>query len=197
MGVCWDIAGMISQSFAIVVDPNRFDLYKNSALHVGRVCCHFFSFRQWFSQDFYVRWFKISVVSGRIWNGNEIASLREVKSSLSEFDQMKVNFLKAAIHFFPQVSEDGADLGNAAFTFALPGNQFVLISGAGDWEYYFSLDDNNKIIGRCKHKPRQYYVWDGIKFTICRIPEYLSTALAIVDGVKTLKNAWKNLELLK
>ena len=70
--------------------------------------------------------------------GNEIWSLREGKASLSEFDQMKVKFLKAAIHFFPQALEDGADLENVAFIFDLPGTQVILISGAGDWKYYFS-----------------------------------------------------------
>ena len=51
---------------------------------------------------------------------------------------MKVKFLKAAIRFFPQALEDGADLENVAFIFDLPGTQFILISGAGDWKYYFS-----------------------------------------------------------
>ena len=51
-----------------------------------------------------------------------MGSLREGKASLSEFDHMKVKRLKVATHFFPQAMEDGADLGNAAFIFALPGN---------------------------------------------------------------------------
>lgn len=62
----------------------------------------------------------------------------KASSNLSEFEQTKVKFLKAAIHSISQVLDDGADLENAVFIVALPGLQFALKSGAGDWEYYFS-----------------------------------------------------------
>ena len=117
---------------------------------------------------------------------------RKEKASLSEFEQMEVKFLKTAIHFIPHASEEGADLGNAAFTFALPDTHFVLISGAGDWEYFFSQDDKNEIIDRrCNWKPLHYYLWDEVKY-FSKIPQHLGNALSIVNGGKYLKNALEN-----
>lgn len=113
----------------------------------------------------------------------------KASSNLSEFEQTKVKFLKAAIHSISQVLDDGADLENAVFIVALPGLQFALKSGAGDWEYYFSQDDNNKIIRKCTRKPWVYYVWDGIKFTYTIIPQILSTLLSILIAVQNLMNA--------
>lgn len=120
--------------------------------------------------------------------GDKIKALKEADTN--EFDEMKIQFLKAAIHLFPSMLEDRADLENAAFIFALPGTQFILISGKGDWEYYFSQDVNdNKIIGRCNRKPWREYIWDGIKFIVSKIPEYMSTARAIIDAVRPSRNA--------
>lgn len=109
-------------------------------------------------------------------------------SSLSEFDQTRVKFLREAIHFIPQALNDRANLKSAIFIFALPGRQFAFKSGAGDWEYYFSQDNNNKITGRCTRKPWVYYVWDVIKSACSKIPQLLSDLLSSFISVKNLKN---------
>ena len=109
-------------------------------------------------------------------------------SSLSEFDQTQVKFLREAIHFIPQALNDRANLKSAIFIFALPGRQFAFKSGAGDWEYYFSQDNHNKITGRCTRKPWVYYVWDVIKSACSKIPQLLSDLLSSFITVKNLKN---------
>ena len=122
--------------------------------------------------------------------GEKINSLQKKNafSSLSEFDQTQVKFLREAIHFIPQALNDRANLKSAIFIFALPGRQFALKSGAGDWEYYFSQDNNNKITGRCTRKPWVYYVWDVIKSACSKIPQLLSDLLSSFITVKNLKN---------
>ena len=96
-------------------------------------------------------------------------------------------------NLFPQALDDRAGLENEAFIFAPPGTQLVIISGKDDWEYYFSQHNNNKITGRCNSKPWEYYVRDGVKFTLCKIPQLLSTELSVVERVKNLMNAFENL----
>ena len=122
--------------------------------------------------------------------GEKIYFLQKKKgfSSLSEFDQTQVKFLREAIHFIPQALHDRANLKSAIFIFALPGRQFAFKSGAGDWEYYFSQDNNNKITGRCTRKPWVYYVWDVIKSACSKIPQLLSDLLSSFITVKNLKN---------
>ena len=122
--------------------------------------------------------------------GKKIYFLQKKKafSSLSEFDQTQVKFLREAIHFIPQALNDRANLKSAIFIFALPGRQFAFKSGAGDWEYYFSQDNHNKITGRCTRKPWVYYVWDVIKSACSKIPQLLSDLLSSFITVKNLKN---------
>ena len=122
--------------------------------------------------------------------GEKIYFLQKKKafSSLSEFDQTQVKLLREAIHFIPQALNDRANLKSAIFIFALPGRQFAFKSGAGDWEYYFSQDNNNKITGRCTRKPWVYYVWDVIKSACSKIPQLLSDLLSSFITVKNLKN---------
>ena len=122
--------------------------------------------------------------------GEKIYSLQKKKafSSLSEFDQTKVKFLREAIHFIPQALNDRANLKSAIFIFALPGRQFAFKSGAGDWKYYFSQDNHNKITVRCTRKPWVYYVWDWIKFAFSKIPQLLSELLSSFITGKQLKN---------
>ena len=122
--------------------------------------------------------------------GEKIYFLQKKKafSSLSEFDQTQVKFLREAIHFIPQALNDRANLKSAIFIFALPGRQFAFKSGAGDWEYYFSQDNHNKITGRCTRKPWVYYVWDVIKSACSKIPQLLSELLSFFITGKQLKN---------
>ena len=127
--------------------------------------------------------------------GEKIYSLQKKNafSSLSELDQTRVKFLREAIHFIPQALNDRANLKSAIFIFALPGRQFAFKSGAGDWEYYFSQDNHNKITGRCTRKPWVYYVWDGIKFACSIIPRILSGLLSVLITVGNLSNASKDI----
>ena len=127
--------------------------------------------------------------------GEKINSLQKKNafSSLSELDQTQVKFLREAIHFIPQALNDRANLKSAIFIFALPGRQFAFKSGAGDWEYYFSQDNNNKITGRCTRKPWVYYVWDAIKFACSIIPRLLSGLLSVFITVGNLSNASKDI----
>ena len=91
---------IISRSFAIVGDPNKFD----------SECVALFSL----CPDVYARLFKISGVSGRkkirverispYFLGKKIEMFRKEKASLSEFEQMEVKFLKMAIHFVALLS---------------------------------------------------------------------------------------------
>lgn len=122
--------------------------------------------------------------------GEKINSLQKGKASsnLSEFEQKQVKFLEAAIRSIPQALDDEANLENAIFIFALPGRQFAFKSGAGDWEYYFSQDNNNKITVRCTRKPWVYNVWDVIKSACSIIPQLLSELLSTFITGKKLKN---------
>ena len=124
--------------------------------------------------------------------GEKIYSLRKGKafSSLSEFDQTQVKFLKKAIHIIPKALDHGANLKNAHFIFALPGPQFALKSGEGDWVYYFSQDDNNEITWECTRKPWTYYLLKGIKL----IPQLMSTLLSFFTTVKTLSDTHEDIQ---
>ncbi len=74
---------------------------------------------------------------------------------LNKTGQTTLRYLQTAISYLPDAIETGADLTNAAFIFAQPGREFVMKSGKGDWEFYFSEDANDKILGRCVREGRK------------------------------------------
>ena len=77
---------------------------------------------------------------------------------LKKSGETTLRFLQTAISFVPDAIKDGADLTNAAFIFAQPGREFVIKSGNGDWEFYFSEDDSDEILGRCVRTGRRQFV---------------------------------------
>ena len=52
---------------------------------------------------------------------------------------------------------------NTSFIFAQPGREFAIISGKGDWEFYFSQDGDGRVSGVCVRKSTFRYIWDGVK----------------------------------
>ena len=65
--------------------------------------------------------------------------------------------------------EYGANMQNASFIYAQPGNEFVITAGNGDWEFYFSQSEEDKISCYCTRKPMYRYLWDGIVWAFSRI----------------------------
>lgn len=113
--------------------------------------------------------------------GDEIMKVKN-KLYLNDHDQTTIKFLKAAINFLPMALEDGADLTNAVFLFAMPGSEFVVNAGKGKWEFYFSEKNPNKITGKCVHKPWLTYVWDKVSSAVLR---FGGTLLSI--GTRSLR----------
>ena len=99
-----------------------------------------------------------------------------------------LRFLRAAISFIPDAMNDGADMRNAAFILSQPGREFIIQAGSGDWEFYFSVEEDGEIYGRCVCKPFWRYVWDGVKSLVSRIGGLFSLAgirralLALTSG---------------
>ena len=81
---------------------------------------------------------------------------------LDEQGRTTLLFMKAAISFIPLALDAGADLRNPSSTFAQPGREFVIKSGNGDWDFYFSQEKDGSIYGRCVRKPALCYFW-GVK----------------------------------
>ena len=84
-----------------------------------------------------------------------------------------LKFLRASISFIPEVIDIAGDLSNASFIFTQPGQEFVIMAGNGDWEFYFSQGYDNEIHGRCVRKPTLRYIWDKASSTIRRIGSFL------------------------
>ena len=85
-------------------------------------------------------------------------------------------FLRAAISFVPDALDDGADMCNAAFILSQPGREFVILSGNGDWEFYFAEDQDGDIYGRNVRKPFLRFVWNGFISVVRRLGLVLSIA---------------------
>ena len=88
---------------------------------------------------------------------------------LDEQGRTTLLFMRAAISFIPLALHAGADLQNASFIFAQPGREFAIKAGNGDWEFYFTQENDGEIYGRCVRKPTLHYIWDGVK----RVVRYL------------------------
>lgn len=93
-----------------------------------------------------------------------------------------LQFLRAAISFVPDALDDGADMRNAAFILSQPGREFLIQSGNGDWEFYFSEDQYGEIYGRNVRKPFLRYLWDGAKSVVCRIGSAIGGLLSITGS---------------
>jgi len=86
----------------------------------------------------------------------------------SDEEKVTLKFLRSAISFVPLALATGADMRNASFLLALPGREFAIVAGKGDWEFYFSYDQHGAIFGYCVRKPWIRYAWDAIKSTVRR-----------------------------
>lgn len=73
-------------------------------------------------------------------------------TNLRKSGQTTLKFLRTAITVRELAIEAGADLTNAAFIFSLPGREFVIRAGDGDWEFFFSEDDQGEVHGPCVRK---------------------------------------------
>ena len=93
-----------------------------------------------------------------------------------------LQFLRAAISFVPDALDDGADMRNAAFILSQPGREFLIQSGNGDWEFYFSEDQYGEIYGRNVRKPFLRYAWDGVKSVVRRIGSAIGGLLSITGS---------------
>lgn len=88
---------------------------------------------------------------------------------LDATEKTTLQFLRTAIDFIAKaITEVGANMRNTSFIFAHPGNEFVITSGDGDWEFYFSKP-GDQISVYCVRKPRYRYLWDGVKWVFAQI----------------------------
>lgn len=71
---------------------------------------------------------------------------------------------------------------NAAFILSQPGREFLIQSGNGDWEFYFSEDQYGEIYGRNVRKPFLRYAWDGVKSVVRRIGSAIGGLLSITGS---------------
>ena len=84
-------------------------------------------------------------------------------------DAVKVTtqkFLQASITHIPLAEKAGANMSNAAFILSQPGNEFVIRSGNGNWEFFFSQNYNGDIYGQCVRKPWHRYFYDKISSAV-------------------------------
>ena len=99
----------------------------------------------------------------------------EQRSKLDDAGYTTLRFLQTAISFLPEAMADGADLRNTAFIFAQPGREFIIISGNGDWEFYFEQSNDGNVYGRCKRMPLRWYIWDKVTCAVTWVFEKLSS----------------------
>lgn len=109
--------------------------------------------------------------------GNEVDKIKNGRA-LHNQDKTSVQALKAAIDFMPKALEDGADLENAVFLFALAGREFVVQAGSGDWEYYFTGEYPGQITGRCVRKPWLNFIWEKV---LSFVTGYSRTLMLTID----------------
>ena len=81
--------------------------------------------------------------------------------------------------------------------FMLPGREFVIRAGDGDWEFFFSEDDRGEVSGQCvrkgRKKPSQQNGWIVSQFirnifcfsrgaSTATLTEGKTVVLALTDG---------------
>lgn len=102
---------------------------------------------------------------------------------LNERNRATLNFLRVAITFVPDASNDGADLANASFILNQPGGEFVVQAGGGDWEFYFSEDCQGNITGKCTRQPLRRYLWDRFTSAVKCVGKVVFKAIAYTGVV--------------
>ena len=117
--------------------------------------------------------------------GNEGSALRRLRQREITFEEYYAiettrRILRAARSFIPDAQEDGADMNNAAFILSIPGRDFVIKAGNGDYEYVFEEGDDGKIYGRCVRQRFIRYAYNGVTNTISRFFSFLFEHLPII-----------------
>ena len=93
------------------------------------------------------------------------------------YEEYKANettrtILRAARSFIPDAKQDGANMSNAAFILSIPGRDFVIKAGKGDWEYIFEEGADREIYGRCVRQTLSRYIYKKFTNTVERIVSF-------------------------
>ena len=90
--------------------------------------------------------------------------------------------LRAARSFIPDAQEDGADMKNAAFILSIPGRDFIIKAGDGDWEYVFEEGQDGEIYGRCVRETLTRYIYNRATNTIGRFCSFVARHLPLIGS---------------
>ena len=115
--------------------------------------------------------------------GNEGSAERRYADNEITYEEYKAieatrRILRAARAFIPDAQDDGADMKNSAFILSIPGRDFVIKAGDGDWEYVFEEEDG-EIYGRCVRQTFLRYVYNKATNTIGRVLSFAAKHLSI------------------
>ena len=88
--------------------------------------------------------------------------------------------LRAARSFIQDAQDDGADMKNAAFILSIPGRDFVIKAGDGDWEYIFEEDEYGVIYGRCVREPFRRYIYNKVTNAVSRFFSFVAKHLPLI-----------------
>ena len=90
--------------------------------------------------------------------------------------------LRAARSFIPDAQQDGANMKNTAFILSIPGRDFVIKAGKGDWEYNFEEDEYGEIYGRCVRQTFPCYIYNKVTNTIVRFVSFAGRFLPLIGS---------------
>ena len=114
--------------------------------------------------------------------GSAWSSLAQGEITYEEFIAIETTrrILRAARSFIPDAQDDGADMKNAAFILSIPGRDFVIKAGDGDWEYVFEEDEYGEIYGRCVRQHWFRYGYNKVTNAFGRIVSFVFKHLPII-----------------
>ena len=116
--------------------------------------------------------------------GNEGSAWRRYRDNeitYEEYNSIETTrkILRAARSFIPDAQEDGADMKNTAFILSIPGRDFVIKAGDGDWEYVFERGEDGEIYGRCVRETFPRYIYNKATNTIGRFFSFVGNLLSL------------------
>ena len=119
--------------------------------------------------------------------GNEGSAWRRYKDNeitYEEYNSIETarKILRAARSFIPDAQEDGADMKNAAFILSIPGRDFVIKAGKGDWEYVFEKGADGEIYGRCVRQTFTRYIYNKTTNTVGRFVSFVGRFLPLIGS---------------
>ena len=120
--------------------------------------------------------------------GNEGVAWRCYEDNEITYEEYKAiettkRILRAARAFIPDAQNDGADMKNAVFILSIPGRDFVIKAGKGDWEYVFEEEEDGVIYGRCVRQHWLCYTYDKVTNAFGRFFSFVSKHLAIQSNL--------------